>query len=220
MDDKPLVDGGTHQLDVTNESRVEKYPMDFGKAESLTVFSRYQFFTPAPLYLYAGLSDRTWAQMMQEANRDITLMFHRFKYSIFRGLDAPNGDKDWNRVLWAATKEDFEVIETYLLSLTSVDQTNKRVIKVGAQDVLITDPLAVDQMKVVDPKQHPVSIVSFGVNANDRCVAFEPESQPPVLPRLTFFAPQPKIVNYAKTLFGGFENSQIAADQLERPDED
>lgn len=220
MDTKPLVDGSSYQIDTTKESRVAKYPVDFGKATSLNVFSRYQFFTPAPLYLYAGLSDRTWAQMMQEAHRDIVLMFHRFKYSIFRGLNAPNGNDDWNKVLWAATKEDFETIETYLLSLTTVDQKNKRIIKVGAQDVLITDPLAVDNLKVVDPKQHPVTVVSFGVNGNTQCIAFEPESKPPVLPRLKRFPPQQKIVNYAEKLFGGFDNAQVAAERLDSHNED
>jgi len=220
MANKLQADGKTYQLDVAREGRVEKFPMDFGKADRLSVFGDYQFFTPAPLYLYGGLTDHVWVQFMQETNRVLHLMFHRFEYSIFRGLEAPNGDSDWNKVLWAVTRDEFETLESYLLSLVFMDQPNRRVHKIGAQDLLITDPLFVDKRKLSDPNAPPLSVVALGVNGNTRCIGFDPNTQAPVLPRLQSFPPQEKIVKFADTLFSGLDNTQQATADMETHNED
>ena len=216
MTNELLADGKTYQLDVTREGRVDKYPMDFGRADRLDIFGNYQFFTPAPLYLYGGLTDHTWTQLMQEANRDITLMFYKFDSHVFRGLDAANGDKDWNHALWAVTKDDWALIEPYLLSLVFMDKPKKQVHKIGAQDLQILDPLYIDTKKIVSPSTPRIDIVAFGVNGNKRCVAFDLETAPPLL---RFLDPQEKIVRFADKLFGGLDNTQAAAENMETPRE-
>jgi len=213
-------DNPMFQVDSTDEQRVPKYPMDFGQADSLDSFSNYQFFTPAILYLLGGFQDQSWAQMMLDLDQDLTLMFHRFDRPVFSGITAPDGDKEWNYVLWATTQEEWQSIESYLLSMVFMDKPNRRMHKVGAQDVTVYDPLHLQKHRMLQPPFPTTDVVVLGINGNHACIGMDPNQRTELgLPKLGRFPPQPKIIKFADTLFQGLDNAVDAVNDLETDDE-
>ena len=205
----PPADNRTFQIDVVNEARVEKYRMDFGNADRLSAFGGYRFFTPAILYRFGGITDNVWVQLMAELGRDVTLMFRKFDQPLFRGLETPNGDHDWNHALWAVKVEDWDIVENYLISVTFMDQESRRLHKIGAQDVRIVDPLNFDRRRVIHADSPFMDVVVFGINGNLGRIAFQLQDRLDVeRPKVHRFPPDPKVVRFADALFGKLDPTQ------------
>jgi len=177
-----------------------KYEMTFGRAERLGVFEQYRFFTPALLYLHGRLTDAHLLDFLRDVAGSCRLMFHKFDRPIFRGLQTPDGDKDWNHGLWAVEADAYPHLESFLLSLTLVDQRAKRVYRAGAQDVLVADPLHVDRRPALSAACPLLPIVAFGVNASHRRVSLYWDDKAPAasLPILRYNPPDPDMVAFAK----------------------
>lgn len=183
--------------------RAVKYRIDFGEAEQLGVFSQYRFFTPALLYLFGCMTDEPLLQFMEEQPH-CKYFHYRFKQPIFNGLDASNGDHEWNYVLWAMDADLYPLFENFMLATVTVDRQLKRVYKVGAQDLLLPDPLYMDKQKLILEDAPLLPVVVLGVDGSHAVVTVR---QRPykfgqlVLPKLRVFAAQPQTKAFAAAFF-------------------
>ena len=193
-----------------------KYPMTFGKAERLGVFENYRFFTPALLYLYGRFTDAPLVQFLDE-HPDARFLHYRFDRPLFTGLDTPDTDNEWNYVLWAIEVEHWEALDNWLLSVTMVDEPGMAVYRVGANDLVIMDPLVADKSPVLPPQLPTIEITYYGVNGSEVCCFIE-ASDIITPPRKKFSQPQGYMKAFAAALFSG-GNPVQAAEEAKAEDE-
>lgn len=203
-----MVDGLTNEGEQYATTRISdvvpKYEMKFSAASGLHEFSeRYKFFSPAPLYIYGRFDDGPIMQFMVEEEPDLHIMFHRFACPIFSGLTTPDGDVNWNFVLWGMDAETWPAFENYLLSFVITDTEHQCVFNIGAQDITIADPLTVDKQVILQPMFPSIDIVVFGVDSNKYAVAMEPCDDLMTPPKVKFHPPQPGTAAFANALFSG-----------------
>ena len=199
-------------IDVVRDGYVEKYNMDFGKADNLGVFGAYKFFTPAALYLRSRFfSDKVWLQLMAETGLKLQLMYHKFKHPIFTGLASIDNDRAWEHALWAVPAEQWGTLENYLLSVTFMDIDNKRIERIACQDIEIPDPLLLQTCRVLPAVVPPVAIVAFGLDTNTGCFAFERESEIPgglELISARRYPPRTKTLKFAAAMLSADDPTQ------------
>lgn len=176
---------------------VAKHRMLFGAGERLSQFENYQFFSPALLYLYGGLSDTQLNDFQKSINCEVAFMFHRFNQAIFGGLDTPTRDSAWNHALWAIEIQHWPRFESFMLSVMLKDDQRKTVIRYGAQDITIMDPIE-RQRGFVSAR---AEIVVFGVDSNFNTFALT-RPPPGLKPHLAIYPPRARTLKIAQALFG------------------
>lgn len=207
MADNDLRNPGLFQTSRMSGEKAPKFEMRFGQSERLGDFiGRYQFFSPALLYLYGRFTDEPFIQYMAEKNGNLKLMYRKFRHSLFRDMDTPDGDPDWNYVLWAVERDHWPDLERFLVSVMFFDHHDRWMMKVGSMDVSIIDPLGADR-NLGHPSVESVPIVILGVDGNRQCVAVEPREgnffRPPCV---KFHPPQKKTVKLAAAMFADKED--------------
>jgi hypothetical protein len=190
---------------------VRKLPLQVGQAESLLAMTaEYTFFTPAVLYLYGCFADAILIDLMRELGREVPLYHRRFAHPIFRGLELPDGDADWNHVLWACRPADYEPLSTFLISLTLALSRNRVILCYGEQKLSVVDPLALERKGVYHDGLPWLDIYAFGINGSAGRVAFRQTGRSPAeLPRLVRLEADGEIRASARALFAG-DNPCIA----------
>lgn len=183
---------------------IEKPELRVGNAESLVVMTEeYAFFTPAILYLHAGFTDAPLIDAVWEMREDIPLFHRKFQQPIFRGLQASNGDEDWNYVLWAVQLPYWKYMHDFIASLTLAHADTQSLIRVGAQEFQIPDPLAIERAGYLLPTTPLLTIRSFGINGNKFRAGLVPGLRPfdPLI--LRFFPPEEDIRVFAEAYYKG-----------------
>lgn len=173
--------------------RVRKYPLRTGSAESLAALQReYRFFTPAILYRLAVINDQPLADLMWELGRDVPVYFKKFPWRLFRGLELPDGDADWNHVLWAVRADtDWGPLADFYCSLAVRNHERDETYRVGLQEVEVVDPLALERHGLAGAAPATVVVSAFGVSATRFLAAFRAEGDPLMdPPRLCEWPPE------------------------------
>lgn len=221
MDNTPQNEGILGHTQRPGNVEVEKFEMAFGKAEGLYRFlEEVQFFSPALLYLYGRFTDEPLAQFMNEQDASLQIMHHRFKSAIFQGFEHVSGDVAWNYVLWGVLKEKYQALENYLLSVSFTASAEGWLSRIGAQDVTILDPLAVDKMAIVSLDAPRVPIVVWGVDSSQAALSVEMSPGAVFeMPKLKRHPPQPETVAEAKALFAGRNSLQAREESLQEQKE-
>lgn len=196
-----------------------KYELDFGAADRLGIFDYYQFFTPSPIYLYGRFFDGPILDYMDSVNPGLQLGHHRFKRQIFDGMEALNGDPDWNFVLWGILKNEWETFLNFLLSVTITDQESKTVYRTGCHDLSIVDPLFAD-VNLLTSQPPRLDIKVLGVDGSRYAVAVEGSDDLRRRPRLKFHPPQKPTLAFAVSLFKGHGNPMDVWEGVRREEKD
>ena len=170
------------------------------KMERLSqVSDEYVFFTPGPLYLGAGLTDRL---LHEHASRHgkISLAFHRFDQPIFRGLDSPSGDRSWNHVLWAIPRHQHAAFQDTLVSAVLSDPVARRVSRVGMQSFEVVDPVEADRSVVLKAAPSLLRVEVYCPRRPDCDWGFE-QSTPAAPPTLKIYTPSVEMVQLQQALY-------------------
>ncbi len=192
---------------VDDRGRVVKHELRVGAATSLaSLADEYAFFTPAALYLYGEFYDGPLIDFMCGLGREVRLCYRK---PIFRGLEAGNGDADWNHALWAVRREDYQALADFIVSLTFMVTEEGKVLRFGEQPLMVLDPLALDRSVLWRADLPSVALVGFGVSMATRAgggfqVAFRGGTgsltEPPTL---RWFGPEPGMVAFASAALTG-----------------
>ena len=179
--------------------RVPKRPLSFHSGvKALGPFQeRFAFFTVAPLYLWGRLHDRVLADFVAHQGGAVDFFHKKFDRPIFSGLLAPNGDADWNHVLWAVERPHWQPLIQHLCTAVLTDAARNLVYRYGLQELEILDPLHVDRgiLSAVPPV---LPIGAFGVLSNYFTAGFESERKIWDLPQMTFSEPDERCKLYAR----------------------
>lgn len=182
---------------------VAKHRMTFGRAEQLSQFEHFRFFSPAIPYLYGRFNDEPLADFIQETGEEIQYLWHRFDRPLFRGMQTPDGDKAWNHVLWGIEARHWKAFENFMLSVVFMDTPAQRLYSIGVQDVRIVDPL---WMQSIRPGGLPpfLPLAVFGVDSNVKQIGVTPHENPIVFgPQVSFHEPTEKMIRFAAAAFSG-----------------
>ena len=194
---------GTTSVRTQADSRgfIPKKRLLTGSAKFLSeMCGEYQFFTPAPLYLYAGFHDAPLVDFMHSVGQDVVFYYLVFPNRVFDGLDAvSNGDRTWNYALWAIELPLWQRFSDFLVSTVLMDSAQKKVWGIGQQSLRIRDPLAAPA-DFGGGNAPTIEITAFGINGGDYRAAFRVSG---AVPKLTKFPGDPAMVAYAKALYAG-----------------
>lgn len=199
---KPLaqsVSGGDFSL---GEVVVPKRLLPVGTAKSLAELAGdFAFFTPAALYLYAGMTDEPLGDFRQQLGFPADVYHFRFPHPLFRGLGAPCGDQDWNHVLWAVRTEVWPHLRDFYLSIILLDPVNRTASQVAYTDVEVADALAM--LNGSPMASRPVPVAAFGIDGSEAQLAFKPSHSPLIRPpRLMRLPPTEKMLKLAQAYAG------------------
>ncbi len=184
---------------------IQKYPLVLGEARALrSLTSDYVFFTPAILYLSGLFSDAVLIDFMQGVGTEVRFYHHKFQAPIFRGLLTPDGDEDWNYVLWAIRKPFWKAFQDFLCSVTITKPDRRLLVGIGYQELKVLDPLTVDKHRIVTAESSVLGVGAFGLNGNKYIFAFQPSADPRVtLPLVQRYQPGQGMNAFAEALFAG-----------------
>lgn len=162
--------------------KFKKYPLPIGSAKSLyEMTGDFVFFTPALANLHGAFVDGHLVNLQKEMKEPLKIYKHKFYSSIFRNLTNSTGNSDWNHVLFAATKEQWPLLEDHICGITMLSVERKLVAKYGIQNFNIIDPLAMDMHTVIN---NSVPISAIGIISNTSTIAFKPDEVTPFPVRL------------------------------------
>jgi hypothetical protein len=201
----PYAEGFSAAPTLDARGMLPKYELRTGVADSLhSMLDDYAFFCPAPLYLRGFFRDSVLVDLMHERRTNIPLFWKKFNRPVFKGLTTPDGDVDWNYVLWAVRAEHMQMVRDFLVSVSLFCREDGTYVGYAEQEFTIPDPLYLDTRLVVSADKVPLlPVVCFGVNSSTARHAFECRGSvflsPPTLRR---FPPDPKIVRMAAALRG------------------
>lgn len=203
--DKPWKEGvGPPNRMIDPEACLFKHELKLGRGTLTSLLTDFSFFTPALLYMYGALqTDGPLIDFMAEYRQEVELFYHKFNHRLFSGMVLPDGDNDWERVLWAVRNQHACFLYDFLSSLCFVDVVQKRVIRIGVRRIAIDDPLAIDSQLVLSERIPRVEVTAFGVDGSDRCVAVMPAKALLSLPTVRIFPPRQELIDYAKRVFRG-----------------
>lgn len=194
---------------------VPKYAMNVGNAGRLGVFAAtHRFFTPALPYLFGRFTDAVLADFLGQYKKPCPIAHRHFARPVFHGMTAPDGDGEWNHVLWCVEAEAYPALEAHLLSAVTVDHAHQTLYRIGAQDVTIPDPLALDRGS---PAPHALDVVVFGVDASAAAYSVRPPHDPPLwssaryLPCVVRHPPRTATVALSRAVFDGGGPADVAA---------
>jgi hypothetical protein len=152
---------------------LRKYPLRVGGAESLTaLLGEHVFFTPAALYLHGGLTDGPLIDFIYEVRENVRFYYKKFNRPVFRGLED-GADSDWNHVLWAVSREHWEALARFMLSVTLFYPDERRLARFAEQELVVLDPLSLDRSVLWRPDLPVLPVSALGVNASDFRMAFD-----------------------------------------------
>jgi hypothetical protein len=159
---------------------------------------RFAFFTPAIPYLWGRFADALLFHFLELQGCRVDFFHTKFDRPLFQGMTAPDGDADWNYVLWAVERQHWQAFEDYVLAAVVADTPRKTVVRYGSQDLMLVDPLAASRQIVVTTAfLCPVTV--FGVRSNKATVAVK--EVPGTLPQVVWHAPDKQCILYAGAIF-------------------
>lgn len=174
--------------DVTE--RFKKYPLPVGQASSISEMQAdYHFFTPALLYFFGAITDLLWIDLQKTMTSELRLYHRKFYSPVVSGLMGPNGDTDWNHVLWAVTKSQWLDVVRWVTSVMLTDY-DTRLIAFGEQDLQIMDPLAADNAHAVVPS---ITVSAFGIKTAEATFHFDTKLIVPALTKSAAHSQMPKM---------------------------
>ncbi len=187
----------------TPRGKAPKRPLDFtSSVRQLRPFTeRFTFFTIAPAYLWGRFSDAVLLDFLQ-TYPSAQFFYKKFDRQIFRGLTAPNGDRDWNYVLWAVETPYWEPLANHLDGAVMSDRFQSATYGFGIQELTIADPLFLDRVTLCPADVPTLLIYAVGVHSSRYLAAFVCGSHPVMdLPELQFYKPDSHDKLYAQALF-------------------
>lgn len=195
--------------------RLQKSELPLGRAVSLTELAQdYAFFTPAILYLHGLMTDDPLVDFLYSYQQNVEFYFHKFNRRIFAGLEAKDGDGDWNYAIWAVRREHWEAFKSFYLTVAVAVPESNYVNKIGRQVLHVLDPLAVDKTSIITGRFPIVEIDAFGIDGSLYRLAFEEGINPLTnIPRLRKYPPTQTMVAYAKAFYKG-ENPEHILDKI------
>ena len=195
---------GTAGVMVDPDARLPKKELKLGKGTLTQLSSELSFFSPALLYLHDAFeTDGPLFDFLAEYRQPVDFYHVKFNQRLFKGMQLPDGDRDWEHVLWAVATVHQRVLYDFLCSLCFVNPLTKRVLRVGMRHITIDDPLALESGILLQNRLPRLEVAVFGISANDRCIGVVPGAGPFGLPTVRFFPPDAKVIEYAKAVFKG-----------------
>lgn len=169
------------------EPVVPKRLLPVGRAKSLAELAgEFAFFTPAVLYLHAGMTDEPLGDFRHQCGQPVDVYHFRFPHQLFAGLTAPNGDREWNFALWAVPAPAWPAFRDFYLSIVMLDPVARTAAQVAYTDVEVADSLALANGVWDRPPAVPVA--AFGIDGSEAQLAVRPSAdvlrRPPRLVRL------------------------------------
>lgn len=168
MDTPEFPTDGTNFGYSISEDQVGKTEMRFpSRARTVWQFTdRYAFFSIAIPYLRGRFTERILVDLIETTGQPVHFLHAKFDKPIFIGLDLPNGDKDWNHVLWAVEHAFWGPLVDQMCAATVKDRSRKFLATYPMQELTIIDPLFADKA-VIYPAELPVlKIGCFGLKTN------------------------------------------------------
>jgi len=219
--DKPLtlpIQAEPSRLDTPADwhGRVPKRPLPCRSAKALAELqSEYAFFTPAIGYLYGQFHDGFWLDFFASVQQpSIVLYWYRAVQPIFAGLEI-GADAEWNHLLWAVPLVLAEPLQRFINAITCVQRETQQVWRFGVQSLVILDPLAIQQRRVLQPPYPMLSITAWGIASPQGYWCFAPgdvQRQPRLIhPRSDSLEQQ-----FAQALLAG-QNPLLAIDPPRPP---
>ena len=184
-----------------------------GNPETLSNFPQWVWYTVAAPVLWGGLDNKVLSSIQQEI--DVTYHCKMFEKPIFTGFELA-GNAAWNHTLWAVPQPDWLKLKAELLSVTLVDVDLSLMVKFGLQELVIYDPLAIDNMSVISPDPPTHLIHAFGVMSNQKTIAFRADQKIVEHPRVYTFRPERNIISLSGK---ALKNQQNVADVASRMEE-
>lgn len=183
---KPVPQSVTSAGPSLGEPVVPKRLLPVGRAASLTELAEeFVFFTPAVPYLYGGMTDAPLGDFRQQYGQPADVYHYRFQHRLFRGLDAPCGDADWNYALWAVRRPVWPALLDFYLSIMMLDPAARTAAQIACTEVEVVDSLALTTC-AVSPRL--VRVTALGIDGSGGQLAVAPSAdvvrQPPRLVRL------------------------------------
>ncbi len=210
---KPFNEGLQYLMTlVAAQRQLPKKELRLGRAESLAALtSEYAFFTPAVLYLNGIVNDDPLLDFQMEYGRVVPFYYCKLAQPFFRGLEATDGDRDWNHALWALDLCHWPAFKKFYSAIVIFNEQKHWIYEVGVQELEVADRLST--------KGGVVKVTAFGINGNHVKVGFEvyadPWQQPPWARR---FAPNRDVAVYADALKAGV-NPHTARELYQRKTE-
>ena len=191
-------DGGHSLLDP--HGRVPKHELKLGNAKSLKdLLPDYALFTPAILYLHGGFTDAPLADLVH-AVPGLKFYYKKFTYPMFQGLDAVNGNRDWNFALWLIERPLWKAVEDWMISITLAYSEDGEVAGIGLQPLNVIDALAVHHDAGLWTSPLDVPVMAFGLNGSKVKLGFDVSFDPP---KLRAFPPGKTMRAFAHALYEG-----------------
>ena len=203
MDQSPLlVDGKDEHERLRQGHFLPKRLLTFGdRVKQLSPYGdRFAFFTPAVLYLWGRFPDQILFHFLEHQGCRVDFFHMKFARPLFQGLTAPNGDADWNHVLWAIERPHWQAFEDHVLAAVLTDTPRGLVIRYGAQDLAITDPVANDQSLLISGEIPLCPITAFGVRSN-LCQISLVSRAPGLVPDVVWHGSDAQCNLYASVMF-------------------
>lgn len=186
---------------------VPKYKIQFSNVKRLSNLSQYVWYTPAPIYLWGRYTDINLSDIMAEY--ELKIYWYRFNRPIFKGLEL-NQDPAWNHTLWAADKETWAKLTNGILESVQFDVEAKKLYNYALQELVIMDPLQMDQSGIVTKQTDQLKIHAFCPITNKNQIAFSPNRKNFIeLPHICSIKPTKRSLYLATRLF---ENPNLTQD--------
>lgn len=200
--DRVLPEQQTIRYAGKTEDIAERFPKSklnvSGSSALADMVKDYVFFTPAVLYLYGGLSDLAWIDLVKQRNSAFRIFHHKFQAPLFNGLELRIGgqlvDSDWNHVLWAVETPVWFEIQRWLTNIVLVDYGTKFVVRYQYHELAVPDALALERTGRVSF----FNIGCFGVTTTQRTIYLESVNLG--RPRLKVTGPESYMERYTKAL--------------------
>jgi hypothetical protein len=179
-------------------------PFPLGQAKSLTELGgSLAFFTPAILFLKIGMHNGPFADFQAEIGKDVPFYHHRFNSQIFKGLESPNGNQEWNHVLFALPSEHSDAFLRFMDSIVMMKENGSGnqplTVRVGLQALQIEDPLMHDKAVILPPVIPSIDITVLGADTNIGMLYMEPGTPA----QLCAGSPSPRMQKFARDMVNG-----------------
>lgn len=198
---------------VDMEGRVDKNEMRLGRTPLLAnTLNDLVWFTPAILYLHGAFQDRfllDFAASFPQGD-DVFYGFYRFDRALFAGLGAPDGDEEWNHVLFCVEKHFWEDFKKFMVTIVLQHSPKNWHAEIVHQRMEIPDPKGYG-----DPKNGMCEVHAFGMNGTDGILVLN-YLHFPLRPKFTAFAPRASIQAFNAAIAAGVnpvDAAQIAHDK-------
>lgn len=141
----------------------------FSAATTLSdLAEEFDFLAMGLVFLHVPLDFDLIAQFAYETNSDEVPFSLKFDKPIFRGLTAPNGDQDWNHVLFAYPRDAATGKNSFVEWLGRAafwDPGSQTMLRVRTQQFDMPDPLLLDKLVVLPDELKTVPVTAFILEA-------------------------------------------------------